>query len=154
MSEPSFISPTALLAHWQGHRKLTRRVIEAFPDGKLFTFSVGGMRPFGDMAMELLTMAVPTVNGVLSNDWQMASRGPLAKPELLGRWDESTAQLNTLWPQIPAARFAEKVTAFGQWPGIVHDVILYVIDNEIHHRGQGYVYLRALGVEPPAFYER
>jgi uncharacterized damage-inducible protein DinB len=29
-----------------------------------------------------------------------------------------------------------------------------VIDNEIHHRGQGYVYLRALGIEPPPFCER
>jgi uncharacterized damage-inducible protein DinB len=28
------------------------------------------------------------------------------------------------------------------------------IDNEVHHRGQGYVYLRALGVEPPPFWER
>jgi uncharacterized damage-inducible protein DinB len=32
--------------------------------------------------------------------------------------------------------------------------ILYVVDNEIHHRGQGYVYLCALGVEPPPFWER
>ena len=28
------------------------------------------------------------------------------------------------------------------------------IDNETHHRGQGYVYLRALGIEPPQFWER
>ena len=28
------------------------------------------------------------------------------------------------------------------------------VDNEIHHRGQGYVYLRALGIAPPAFYDR
>jgi uncharacterized damage-inducible protein DinB len=28
------------------------------------------------------------------------------------------------------------------------------IDNEVHHRGQGYVYLRALGVEPSPFWER
>lgn len=27
-----FITPEALLAHWQGHRRLTRRVIDAFPD--------------------------------------------------------------------------------------------------------------------------
>jgi uncharacterized damage-inducible protein DinB len=33
-------------------------------------------------------------------------------------------------------------------------MFLYAIDNEIHHRGQGYVYLRALGIEPPPFYER
>ena len=32
--------------------------------------------------------------------------------------------------------------------------VLYGIDNEVHHRGQGYVYLRALGITPPAFYER
>jgi uncharacterized damage-inducible protein DinB len=31
---------------------------------------------------------------------------------------------------------------------------MYFLDNEIHHRGQGYVYLRELGVEPPAFYQR
>ena len=31
---------------------------------------------------------------------------------------------------------------------------LYLIDNEVHHRGQGYVCLRALGVEPPPFRER
>ena len=44
--------------------------------------------------------------------------------------------------------------AFGQYPGTTHDLILYVIDNEIHHRAQGYVYLRALGIEPPPFYDR
>jgi uncharacterized damage-inducible protein DinB len=36
----------------------------------------------------------------------------------------------------------------------VHSLVMYVIDNEVHHRGQGYVYLRALGIEPPPFYER
>ena len=48
----------------------------------------------------------------------------------------------------------ETATAFGQYPGTVQDLILYVIDNEIHHRGQGYVYLRAMGIEPPPFYDR
>jgi uncharacterized damage-inducible protein DinB len=33
-------------------------------------------------------------------------------------------------------------------------MILYAIDNEIHHRGQAYVYLRVLGIEPPAFFDR
>ena len=150
-----FIAPDALLSHWQGHRRLTRRVIEAFPEGKLFTFSVGGMRPFGALALEMLTMAVPMVRGVISADWSTSSdRNPLPKGDLLRAWDDSTDQLNTLWPQIPPARFLESITAFGQYPGVTHDLILYVIDNEIHHRGQGYVYLRALGLEPPAFFDR
>lgn len=150
-----FITPEALLAHWQGHRRLTRRVIDAFPDDQLFNFSVGGMRPFGALAMEMLTMAVPTVRGLVSGDWSTSSnRDPRPKPEVLRLWDESTDQLNALWPQIPPQRFLETLTAFGQYTGVAHDLILYVIDNEIHHRGQGYVYLRALTIEPPAFYDR
>src|SRR5215218_8930948 len=57
----AFITPEALLAHWQGHRNLTRRLIEAFPEDQLFTYSVGGMRTFGDMALEILGMAEPMV---------------------------------------------------------------------------------------------
>jgi uncharacterized damage-inducible protein DinB len=150
-----FITPDALLAHWQGHRRLTRRVIEAFPDDKLFTFSVGAMRPFGVLVKEMLTMGAPMVRGAVSGDWEAPSnRDPLPKTELLRLWDESTEQLNALWPQIPTARFLETLTAFGQYTAPLHELILYVIDNEIHHRGQGYVYLRALGIEPPAFFER
>jgi uncharacterized damage-inducible protein DinB len=150
-----FITPPALLAHWQGHRRLTRRVIDAFPDDKLFTFSIGGMRPFGALAMEMITMAVPMVQGAISGDWNAStSRDPRPKKDVLRLWDESTERLNALWPQIPPERFRETLTAFGQYPGVLYDLILYVIDNEIHHRGQGFVYLRALGIEPPPFYER
>ena len=150
-----FITPEALLAHWQGHRRLTRRVISAFPDDKLFTFSVGGMRTFGALAMEMITMAVPMVRGAVSGEWNTSgSRDPRPKEEVLRLWDEGTAQLNALWPQIPVGRFLETLTAFGQYTDALHNLILYVIDNEIHHRGQGYVYLRALGIEPPAFYDR
>ncbi|HEY1303865.1 MAG TPA: DinB family protein [Vicinamibacterales bacterium] len=150
-----FVSAEALLNHWQGHRRLTRRVIDAFPDDKLFTLSVGGMRPFGALALEMITMAVPMVQGALTGDWSSSSnRDPRPKQDVLRLWDENTEQLNVLWPQIPSQRFQETLTAFGQYPGVLHDLILYAIDNEIHHRGQGYVYLRALGIEPPPFYER
>lgn len=151
----TFITPQALLAHWQGHRRLTRRVIEAFPDDKLFSFSIGGMRPFGAMALEFLTMATPMVRGVVTNTWDTSfDRNPIPKAEILRRWDESTNEIDALWAQIPPQRFQETMKAFGQYEGTVHDLVLYVIDNEIHHRGQGFVYLRALGIEPPPFYER
>ena len=59
-----------------------------------------------------------------------------------------------LWLQIPSRHFRQTVTPFGRYTGVLYDLILYVIDNETHHRGQGYVYLRSLGIEPPPFYER
>lgn len=150
-----FISPEALLRHWQGHRRLTRRLIEAYPEDQLFTFSIGGMRTFGAMALELVSMAAPMVKGVVTGEWEELARPEsLSREELLRLWDEGTEALDSLWPRIPPERFQETLTAFGLYPGVVHDLLLYVIDNEIHHRGEGYVYLRALGVEPPPFFER
>ena len=153
----SVISPQALLDHWQGHRRLTRRVIEAFPEDKLFSFTVGSMRPFSTMVKEFLKMTEPIANGVATGEWKAFS-GDLdsvrTKAELLRLWDETTGKLNAIWPTIPAHRFSEVDKAFGQWEGPGINTILYGIDNEIHHRGQGYVYLRALGIEPPPFWER
>ena len=151
----AFITPAELLKHWQAHRRLTRRMIDAFPDDKLFTFSIGGMRPFGELAMEMLGMAEPTVRGVVTKKWdQYSAAKATTKAELLRQWDESTKQLDQLFPQIPAEHFKDTITAFGQYTMPVNEILLYTIDNEIHHRGQGYVYLRALGIEPPPFYAR
>jgi uncharacterized damage-inducible protein DinB len=150
------VTADALLKSWQGHRRLTRRVIDAFPEEKLFQFSVGGMRPFSEMAWEFIRMAVPIVDGVATGKWEEFNKGekPTTKSEILRLWDEQTAALDKRFPEIPPHRFYEVDKAFGQWemPGIV--TIQYAIDNEIHHRGQGYVYLRALGIEPPPFWER
>jgi uncharacterized damage-inducible protein DinB len=151
------IATDALLKNWQGHRRLTRRVIEAFPEDKLFEFSVGGMRPFSEMAWEFIRMAVPIVDGVATGKWEdynNKAQKPTTKSEILKLWDKQTAELDEKFPKIPAHRFSEVDKAFGQWeaPGIA--TIQYAIDNEIHHRGQGYVYLRALGIEPPPFWER
>src|SRR6185436_15077029 len=106
----SFITPEALLQHWQGHRRLTRRVIGAFPDDQLFTFSIGGMRTFGALALELLSMAEPMARGVATGEWNTSwDRDPLPKAEILSRWDASTAQIDALWAQIPPEKFSESM---------------------------------------------
>lgn len=154
-SATPIITPQQFLAHWQGHRALTRRVIDAFPEDELFDYSIGGMRPFSALAMEFIGMAVPTLQGVITKEWKRyAEPKSTTKKELLEAWDRATAEIDRLWPTIPAARFQEVDTAFGQWKMPIWDLLLYVRDNEIHHRGQGYVYLRSLGIEPPPFYER
>lgn len=156
------ITPEALLEHWQGHRSLTRRVIEAFSEDALFNHSIGGMRPFSELAIEMLGMAVPTLQGIVTAVWPsyesieiyQKENKPTTKAQLLQAWDEATAQINELWKQIPAARFLERDTAFGMWEGPIYWILFYGIDNEIHHRAQGYVYLRSLGIKPPDFWER
>ena len=151
------LSSETLLAHYQGHRNLTRRTIEAFPEKEFFSHNIGGMRTFAEMVMELLGIAGPGLQEIVSE-----KSAPLdehvdhgnSKAKILKLWDEATEQINVLWPQIPTERFQEKILLFGMYEGTIISSILYFIDNEIHHRGQGFVYLRSLGIEPPAFYER
>ena len=159
---PAFSVTTAfLLEHWQGHRRVTRRVIEAFPEKELFTYSIGGMRPFAQLALEMIGMTRAGIAGVATGKWEYTSAAsqhagatPTTRADLLALWDTATRELDAAWPQIPASRFEEVDNAFGQWEGVVYGLMQYWIDNEIHHRGQGYVYLRSLGIEPPAFYDR
>ena len=156
---PAVVIPyDALLEHWQGHRRVTRRMIQAFPDDALFGFSIGGMRPFSAMALEMIRMASAGMRGLATREWPIVypkdAPTPSTKPELLRLWDQTTDEIEALWPRLPPLRFQEVDKAFGEWEGVVYGLFLYWIDNEIHHRGQGYVYLRALGIEPPAFYDR
>lgn len=156
------ITASELLHHWQGHRRLTRRVIDAFPEKELFSFSIGGMRPFSELAMEMVKIASPGISGVVSGEWKefgqegddLAGEDPKTKEDLLKLWDKVTEKIDELWSQIPPDRFQEVEAAFGQYENTIIGSIFYFIDNEIHHRGQGYVYLRALNIEPPYFWER
>jgi uncharacterized damage-inducible protein DinB len=154
MSKHTVVTPEQLLDHWQGHRRVTRRLIAAFPEKELFEYSVGGMRPFAKLATELLGMAVPIARGVATGQWIESKVEVENKADIIRMWDAQTAELDRIWKTIPMHRFQEEDTAFGQWKMTGIAMILYGIDNEVHHRGQGYVYLRSLGFEPPAFYDR
>ena len=151
------ITPDQLLEHWQGHRRLTRKTIEAFPEEQLFNHSIGGMRPFAEMVMELLGIAEPglreMVTGEAAQLQEHFDHGN-SKSKLLEVWDDATEKINVLWTKMKDTDFQKEIVSFGQYPGTVQSALFYFIDNELHHRGQGYVYLRSLGIEPPMFYDR
>ncbi|MDV6167602.1 DinB family protein [Flavobacterium sp. DG1-102-2] len=161
-AQTAVINSEAFLKHWQAHRGLTRRVIEAFPEKDLFLYSIGGMRPFVQLAMEIIDLTNPGIVGLVTNEWKnmnelphSSGEGvPTTKEELLVLWDETTQQLERYWAKFTPDRFEDKVLAFGTYEGKVASTLFYFVDNEIHHRGQGYVYLRALGIEPPYFWQR
>lgn len=152
------VTPEAFLQHWLGHRRLTRRVIEAFPEDRLFTFAAAEkMRPFGELALEIHKGSEMTLDGLLTDEWKEPDwrEKVSSKDELLSRWDALTERIRQELPQVSPESYRKPqklpwdVPLRSGW-----DNALYNIDNEVHHRGQGYVYLRALGIEPPAFYER
>lgn len=153
----TILSKADLLKHWQGHRALTRRVIEAFPERELFDFTIGGMRPFSGMIHELLAIAVPGLEEIVSKvtqEYQEHANTYTTKSELLAQWDKDTITIDFLYARIPESDFPVNFNLFGQYNYTLINNLLYFIDNEIHHRAQAYVYLRALHIEPPFFWER
>lgn len=145
-----------LLNHWLEHRNLTRRVIEKFPEEELFHYTIGSMRSFADMIKELLSLAVPGLEDIVYKKGEKYNHNlPLhTKQELLKNWDDATPKIIELFHEITEEQFKENHNLFGAYDFPTINNILYFIDNEIHHRAQGYVYLRSLNIEPPFFWDR
>lgn len=150
------ISKQDLLEHWQGHRRLTRRVIELFPDTQLFTFSIGTMRPFSAIIRELISIAGPGLRCMLGKKVEaFTEMGVIweTKGDILQEWDKQTEIINTCFQKLSPQQFYEHFNLFGRYHFPTIQNILYFIDNERRHRAQGYAYLRALDITPPAFWE-
>lgn len=155
--EAQVISQEDLLKHWQGHRNLTRRVIELFPEKDFFEFSIGGMRTFSQLAAELLAIGAPAMKGIVNRQVEPYNEHAevlTTKAQYLEKWDQATEEINANWALLKIEDFNDTFNLFGEYEFPIIQNILYFIDNEVHHRGQGYVYLRALGIEPPFFWER
>lgn len=159
--EQPLISPAVLLDHWQAQRRLTRKVIAAFPEDAFVNYSVGGMRPFAEMVAEIIGMAHHGMNGIATGKWGnlMSTEhhglpgNLMNKKDLLAQWDQLTHHINSRWAEITLGRFLEVDMAFGLYENKNYSTILYFIENEVHHRGQAFVFLRSLGIEPPAFWD-
>ena len=157
VAETQVISPKNLLKHWQGHRALTRRTIEKFPEKDFLEFSIAGMRTPAQLATELLSIGGPALKAIVARNSQPYSEAGLtlaSKADYLKKWDEETETINEFWQQLTVDDFGQMFNLFGQYEFPIIENILYFVDNEIHHRGQMYVYLRALNIEPPFFWER
>ena len=148
------LTPEALLTNLKDVRALTRKVIEAFPEKDLFEFKIANLRPFSEMVEEFLRVLDYLFKETLHekhSSFYTEGQFPTTKAEVLALWDRSTEILNREWQKV--GDYTQPLTiyqmtfSFTQW-------ILYFIENESHHRGQGYTYLRALGIEPPFFWGR
>ena len=148
------LTPEALLTNLKDVRALTRNVIEAFPEKELFEFSVANLRPFSQMVEEFLMITNYIFTETLHEKhtpFYTEGQFPTTKAEVLALWDRATEIIDREWTKV--GDYTQPLTiyqmtfSFAQW-------ILYFIENESHHRGQGYTYLRALGIEPPFFWAR
>ena len=146
-----------LAAHWLGHHRLTGHYLAAFPDSALLTYAPAEpLRPFGAMLWEVHGQTDYVLAGLSSGHWGEPrwAEAPSTDPaSLRAAWAEQTARLSRELPGIPDAHYLTlQRTGWGEMTGLA--AALGAIDNQTHHRAQGSIYLRELGLEPPQFWDR
>ncbi|MCK1993451.1 damage-inducible protein DinB [Peribacillus muralis] len=152
------LSKDGLLEILEGNRRLTMRVVEAFPEDELFHYTPADkLRPFAEMIKEIMNIESAYIQGIALNVWNFQdSFATISKKEaLLSACDAVRVETRRLWQEVTeeTLEVIEKDPFFG--PSKSHfSRLQYGLENEIHHRGQGFIYLRALGIEPPEFFVR
>ena len=156
----TFDAKAELMRQWDGHRRLTLRVARAFPADQLMTFTpTAPLRPFGAMLDEIARMERAYLRGLAEDEWTWDPASPpppTTAGDAIAALEEAHAYTSRVWPDIPVASLltTRKDPFFFGETYRPYDWLVYCVENEIHHRGQGYTYLRELGVEPPKFWER
>ena len=147
-------------AQWEGHRRLTLRAARAFPADKLLSFSPKApLRPFGVMLDEIARIERAYVRGLAEDKWEWDPKNPAPATDAataIAFLEEARAYTRRCWGGLSAETLLtprEDPFFFGA-DKRPYDWLVYCLDNEVHHRGQGYVYLREIGIEPPPFWER
>jgi len=112
------------------------------------------MRPFSEMIKEFIGIWDYILAEALKEQHISLfeqDHFPTTKTELLALRDQILISLLSECKMIQ--NYGQEISPY-QMKFSIAQWILYIIENETHHRGQGYVYLRALGIQPPFFWKR
>lgn len=140
------------LGKWENSKKFTLDVLAKMPDSGMDYKTDPGAMSFKEQIHHIGTAIVGISQGFLkggqnapSLDVKTASRADLAK-FVASAYDYGAASVKGL----SDADAAEKIEVFGNQVSR-RQVEALLIDHSTHHRGSAIAYLRANGVEPPAF---
>ena len=133
------------------------RCVEALPADQLDAHPVKDMRTPKELVthMYLYVRAAPEsiLSGTLEYDEQKALAGIRTKQDLVKFAEQCWQAADAAVANVTDAQLASTVkTPWGE--GMKASVMIGSVEEEyLHHRGQLYVFLRLLGVEPPVSYD-
>jgi uncharacterized damage-inducible protein DinB len=145
------MTKSAILKYWENVRKLTLQLLDLFPEDKFDFKPVETVRNVAEQFDHILVVELYTRIGILTGQWDLApflSERDRSRKTLRDKLYKEHQKTIGLLRLLPEGRYLKIYqTPFGSLTGEV--VIYTAIDEEIHHRGNLYTYLRMLGVQPP-----
>jgi uncharacterized damage-inducible protein DinB len=146
----------AIIKYWNNVRALTLDLLDLFPEHEFGFRPKLEMRSVAEQFDHILAVELYIRNGLKTNIWD-------AKPATqLGHIEKKSLKTALVWEHentadvlrmLPDGAFEQLYTAkFGSVTG--EGLIYLAIDEEIHHRGNLYVYLRLLDIKPPQMVQK
>ncbi|MGE5177191.1 MAG: DinB family protein [Hyphomicrobiales bacterium] len=139
---------------------ITRRLIEAIPADKIGSHPVKDMRTPTELIVHMAETMRGVADGAASGtikDYEAGEKEIVAKvksrDDLVRLMGDAWKHANKVVEGLKPEQMTNMVkTPWGMdFPGWV--CIQIIFDEHVHHRGQLYAYLRALGVAPPNMWD-
>jgi len=135
------------------HLRTTRRLVEQFPDDKIGFRPMPDVRSAAEIAGHIYNFLTEATETVLAGKHMPADPPAFAsKTELLAYTDSQLEKAYANLAKITEAQVAATISAYGtEFPG--WQMLGFVYDELLHHRGQLTVYLRLLSIPPVFIYD-
>lgn len=145
------MTKSSILKYWENVRKLTLRLLDLFPEDRFDFRPAETVRSVAEQFDHILVVELYTRIGIVTGEWSLApfsSERDRSRKTLRDKLYNEHKKTIGILRLLPEGRYLKMYeTPFGSLTG--EAVIYTAIDEEIHHRGNPYTYLRILGIEPP-----
>jgi uncharacterized damage-inducible protein DinB len=145
------MTKNAILKYWENVRKLTLKVFDLFPHDKFDYRPADEIRSVAEQFDHILICELYARIGILTGVWDRApfsGQRDLSRATLREKLYNENRKTLGLFRMLAEGQYIKiYTTPFGAISG---EALIYeTIDEEIHHRGNLYIYLKILGIAPP-----
>lgn len=138
-----------LLRQYDDVQRGTKRLIALIPSDRWEWAPAPGMMTLRQLAGHLAVIAQTSMRGLAMGRWEMPpTMADVTRESALAQLDESIAQTHRLLDSIGDAEFEQR-TITTPWGAemTVARAFAAVIEHDIHHRTQLFLYLKILGTD-------
>jgi uncharacterized damage-inducible protein DinB len=140
-----------MLRYWRNVRRLTLKLLDEFPVDSFDFRPAPEIMTVSQIFKHIIQVEIYIREGFLTDEWKQPSdiaHSLFEKEMIRDKLKLENRKTIELLSEEPDGRFMKvRPTPFGELSGEI--LIQVAIDEEIHHRGNLYTYLRCLGKIPP-----
>lgn len=141
------------LSKWEGSMQFTMDVVDKMPEDKLDYKPHESAMSFKEQILHLSGAAAGISQRFLGGPdaKEILEATPSGKEEIKAHVKLCFEYAKKVFQSVPESEWGESIEIFGGNTATKRQVMSLIDDHTTHHRGAAISYIRANGIEPPAF---